>query len=207
MGNYYAFVTDSSDGLRVLDITNPLAPAEVGYFDSPGVAVDIWALGGYLFLADAESGLWTLQFGEVDLEVTNEDGREVVLPGRANSYRLAVSNAGPEAVAGVLVHDQFPPTLEGVTWICGATPGSSCPAGSGSGTIQTLIDLLPDGRVAFTATGTISALASGWLTNTVTVTVPIGVTELAPESNQATDVDRVTVAQHRVYLPVVAKNH
>jgi hypothetical protein len=56
-GNY-AYVADGSRGLRIIDISAPRSPKEVGSFDTPGWAQGITAKGNYVYLADFGSGLW-----------------------------------------------------------------------------------------------------------------------------------------------------
>ena len=55
-GNY-AYVADSSSGLRVIDISTPASPSEVGYYDTPGSAVGVFISGNYAYVADGVSGL------------------------------------------------------------------------------------------------------------------------------------------------------
>jgi hypothetical protein len=33
----YAYVADGSEGLRVIDVSNPSSPREVGFYDTPGM--------------------------------------------------------------------------------------------------------------------------------------------------------------------------
>ncbi len=60
---FYAYVADWDGGLRVIDVTDPSDPDEVGFYDPPGgvgrgVAVHL----GYVYLANGEYGLFILQF-------------------------------------------------------------------------------------------------------------------------------------------------
>jgi len=47
----YAYVADGR-GLRVVDISDPTNPAEVGFYDTPGYAYDVAVAGGYAYVAD-----------------------------------------------------------------------------------------------------------------------------------------------------------
>jgi uncharacterized repeat protein (TIGR01451 family) len=126
-----------------------------------------------------------------DLAVTKTDGQATAVPGEPLTYTIAASNAGPSAITGAMVGDAFPAALLGVTWTCVASAGSSCPP-SGSGDINSPVDLLVGGTATFTATGTVSPSATGTLTNTATVAVPGGATDPIPANNAATDVDTLT---------------
>ena len=44
-------------GLRVLDISDPRAPVEVGFVDTPGTAAAVAVVGGYAYVADYDQGL------------------------------------------------------------------------------------------------------------------------------------------------------
>jgi hypothetical protein len=39
-------------GLRVIDVSNPSNPREVGYFDTPGYAQGVYVSGNYAYVAD-----------------------------------------------------------------------------------------------------------------------------------------------------------
>ncbi|MCK4673989.1 T9SS type A sorting domain-containing protein, partial [candidate division WOR-3 bacterium] len=55
-GNY-AYVTYRSRGLRIVDISNPYFPNEVGFWDTPYIARGIAVSDSYAYVADADSGL------------------------------------------------------------------------------------------------------------------------------------------------------
>jgi hypothetical protein len=52
----YAYVAADSFGLRVVDVSNPAAPVEVGFYDTPGVAM-VSPSPQYAYAADGDSGL------------------------------------------------------------------------------------------------------------------------------------------------------
>lgn len=123
-----------------------------------------------------------------DLAVNKDDGQTTAVPGTSITYTITVSNNGPDDVTGATVTDTFPPELSGVSWVCVATPGSSCSA-SGSGDITDTVDLLTGGSAVYTVAATILSSATGTLSNSVTVTEPPGVTDPTPGNNSATDSD------------------
>jgi uncharacterized repeat protein (TIGR01451 family) len=121
-----------------------------------------------------------------ELSITKTDGVTAVNQGATITYTILASNAGPSAVSGATVTDNFPAQLGSVTWTCASSAGSSCPA-SGSGNLSVFVNLLSGGTATFTATATVTA-ASGTITNTATVTAPAGINDLAG-NNSATDND------------------
>ena len=55
-GNY-AYVADGGYGLRIINISNPLSPQQVGFYDSPGYAYGAAVSGNYAYVADWFRGL------------------------------------------------------------------------------------------------------------------------------------------------------
>jgi len=53
----FGYVADGSQGLRVIDVSTPEAPVEVGAVDTPGVAYGVAVAGGYAYVADGSQGL------------------------------------------------------------------------------------------------------------------------------------------------------
>ncbi|MBN1920197.1 MAG: hypothetical protein JW892_03050, partial [Anaerolineae bacterium] len=53
----YTYVADGyGGGLRVVDVSNPAAPVEVGYYDTPGSALGVAVSGGYAYVVDGYGG-------------------------------------------------------------------------------------------------------------------------------------------------------
>ena len=126
-----------------------------------------------------------------DLAISKSDGRSVVAQGETLTYTVIASNLGPDTAAGAAVADILPGDLEGVTWTCSASPGSSCPA-TGSGNLAVSVHLLANGSATFSLTGTVAADADGTLTNTATVLSPGGVSDPDPSNNSASDSTAIT---------------
>jgi hypothetical protein len=53
----YAYVAAAESGLRVLNISDPGNPVEIGHYDTPGYAIDITVSGSYAYLAAGDNGL------------------------------------------------------------------------------------------------------------------------------------------------------
>src|SRR5262249_38982318 len=71
------------------------------------------------------------------------------------------------------------------------TPGSSGNT-SGTGDLSEVISLAAGGSVTYTVTASIDPGATGSLSNTATVTPPLGVTDPTPGNDSATDTDLLT---------------
>jgi len=139
---------------------------------------------------DSDTDVDTLA-AEADLNITLDNGTDLVVLGDLVTYSIVVSNPGPSQVPGATVSDVFQADLIGVVWSCVGSNGGSCNA-SGSGDIAELVDLPVGATVIFTATGTCDPGATApSLVNTATVTSPVSVTELNPSDNTATDDDVV----------------
>jgi len=55
-GNY-AYVADDEGGLRIINVSDPAAPSEAGFYDTPGDARGVAVAGNYAYIADHYKGL------------------------------------------------------------------------------------------------------------------------------------------------------
>lgn len=53
----YAYIADGDCGLRIIDVSNPASPFEVGFWETPGEARGVWVWGSYAYVANGEAGL------------------------------------------------------------------------------------------------------------------------------------------------------
>ncbi|HEV7570347.1 MAG TPA: fibronectin type III domain-containing protein [Thermoanaerobaculia bacterium] len=127
-----------------------------------------------------------------DLSINKSDGVTTATPGGSVTYTITASNAGPSSATGATVADTFPAPLT-CTWTCAGAGGGTCTA-SGSGNINNTVNLPSGGSVTYTAACTISAFATGTLSNTATVTAPAGVTDPTPGNNTSTDSDTLAAS-------------
>jgi large repetitive protein len=125
-----------------------------------------------------------------DLSIAKDDGTLTAIPGSPITYTIIVKNAGPSAANGALVTDTLPNAITNATWICTASTGSSCGTATGSGNLDTLINIDANGTVTFKLSGTVAANATGLLVNSASVTAPANVTD--PSSANNTDQDTLT---------------
>lgn len=56
-GPVYAYVAAQGAGLRIVDVSNPAAPAEIGFYEMPGDAIGIAVANDYAYIAAFEAGL------------------------------------------------------------------------------------------------------------------------------------------------------
>jgi uncharacterized repeat protein (TIGR01451 family) len=126
---------------------------------------------------------------EADLKVTVTDGKTSAVAGSKNTYTIAVTNAGPSKVSGAVIRDSFSSTFTGVTYTATQSGGASGFTASGNGNINNTVTLPPGSKITYKATGTISALATGSISDTATVTAPSGVIDPNTVNNSATETD------------------
>ncbi|MFN0084583.1 MAG: hypothetical protein ACKVX9_04280 [Blastocatellia bacterium] len=127
-----------------------------------------------------------------DLTITKTNNATSSIPGTQTIYTVVAANNGPGAVTGAIVTDTLPAQLTSAAWTCAASGGSSCQAASGTGSINTIVNLGITGTATFTITATISATATGSLANTASIAAPTGATDPNPGNNTATDTDQLT---------------
>lgn len=104
--------------------------------------------------------------------------------GSTGTITVTVTNAGPAAVTGLSLVDNFPAGLS-ATWTAEASSGSFVAAVSGAGDINTTANLAVNGTVTFTITLTAAGSARGTLTNTFTAGSSANAFELDPSNNSA----------------------
>jgi hypothetical protein len=56
VGNY-AYIANHTGGLKIIDVSDPENPEEVGVYDTPGTARDLVVFGNYAYVADEHGGL------------------------------------------------------------------------------------------------------------------------------------------------------
>lgn len=131
-----------------------------------------------------------------DLRISKTDGTATYVPGTTTTYTITVANFGPSAVRGARIVDTFDPALfdvAGIAWTAVLQDGSTR---TGTGNIDLVLDVAHedlDALITFTVTAPIRADAVGLLSNTATVTAPLGTIDPNPDNNTAVDVDAPAV--------------
>ena len=96
-GNY-AYVADGETGLRVINVSNPAAPAQIGFYDTTGMANDVAVVGNYVYVADGLSGLRVVN---VSNPASPTEVGSYVIPGGSEAYAQGIAVVGNYAyVAG-----------------------------------------------------------------------------------------------------------
>ncbi len=121
-----------------------------------------------------------------DLNIAKTANQTSVAPGSPISYTITVNNSGPSNVTGATVTDDLPAEITGATWSCAITSGNgSCGAATGTGDINTTVNLDSGATATYTVTGTVAPTATGNLSNTAQVQPPAGVTDPTPGNNNS----------------------
>ncbi len=108
---------------------------------------------------------------KTDLSILKSASPNPYVPGRALTYTITVSNAGPSDNSGAVITDTLPAALQshGFTWTCVASGAGSCGAASGSGDVSDTADVVAGGTVTYTITGTVPSSTTGSIANTARV--------------------------------------
>ncbi|MEO8673255.1 MAG: Ig-like domain repeat protein [Tahibacter sp.] len=129
-----------------------------------------------------------------DLQLSKTNSESVLVLHRDTLYTVQLRNAGPSAVASVLVVDDLPTGLDHALWTCLSLPNGLCPHAGGSGSIHETTAALPNGALLeYALIAMVSAAPTGFVSNTASAnSLDSGVTEIGtPGNNSATDTDPV----------------
>ncbi len=135
-----------------------------------------------------DKGAFELQQRVSQLSITKTDNTPTFHPGDTLTYKIVVSNAGPDAVTGASVTDILPAGLTGVSYT-GAGTGGGTGTAAGAGSINDTVALPVGATFTYTVTATVKANTTSSLANTATVTASNGTTDPTPGDNTATDID------------------
>lgn len=108
--------------------------------------------GATAHLASSSSAQDVLVARFVDASVTIDNANAVAEPGLEVDYLVEARNVGPDAAPGVPLV-VVAPDLVDVAWTCAALGGATCPAASGSGAIDAVVDLPADGGLDIVLSG------------------------------------------------------
>ncbi len=137
---------------------------------------------------------------EVDLQINKTNNLDQIRPGDAVSYTITVDNAGPSSIQGATIADSFPDELLDVSFTSAVDIGTaSGNTAGGTGNINDLVDMDPGSRIVYTVTGTLADTQLDILSNTATVTAPVGTEERNPNDNTSSHTDPIV---HEVDLAI-----
>jgi uncharacterized repeat protein (TIGR01451 family) len=142
--------------------------------------------------------------GSVDLQITKDDGQTVAMPGDPLTYTITVTNVSGGTVDSVKVTDLLPSTLLDPVF---STPYGTYDSVTGD---WTGLNLVAGESILLIVDSTVSASATGNITNTVTVIPPAGFTDpnctgtplSCNGNNIATDIDTIPSVNHAEVLLV-----
>jgi hypothetical protein len=211
-----ALLPGAQPSVRITDGTNPVAGVAVSFSvtagagslsganavtDSNGIATLAgWTLGanpGVQTVLATAAGITggvdftTTSTAQVGLSVSVDDGRGYTQTGEVLNYLVVIGNAGPSNAAGVGISSslasQFAPGS--VSWLCFASPGSSCGASTtGSGNLPASITIATGGSVSFLLSATVQVSANETILYAVTATPPAGAAGAAASDSDETDI-------------------
>ena len=64
-----AYVAAITSGLRVIDVSDPALPVEIGFVDTPGEATGVSVVGTLAYVADSDSGVRVIDVSDPALPV------------------------------------------------------------------------------------------------------------------------------------------
>ncbi len=126
-----------------------------------------------------------------DLAVSKSNGAAFVDTGLPTTWFIDVANVGAADIAGATLSDPVPTGVTVATWTCTAFGGAVCANPSGSGGISENVDLPAGASLMYEFTATVTAVEGDSVSNTATITLAAGQTDINPADNSATDTDPV----------------
>ena len=131
---------------------------------------------------------------EADLSVTKTDNATSAVPGETLTYVVTVLNSGPSDASGIDLVDVFPSELENCSWTSIAVGVATGNSSSSGASLADTLDLAVGSSVSYLITCDVEADATGTLSNTATLTVPVGISDPDTGDQSASDSDTVLAA-------------
>jgi uncharacterized repeat protein (TIGR01451 family) len=139
---------------------------------------------------------------QADLSIYKTDGKKYTNPGDSITYELRISNLGPSTVKRVVISDPLPPALTLPTFTASTGIYDSMTGN------WTDLNLKSGETITLSIQGTVaSSFVSGTLTNTATVSLPIGITDPNAANNSSTDTTTVPTATGNIDLKIEKTNN
>jgi uncharacterized repeat protein (TIGR01451 family) len=171
--------------LTVTGIVDPTLPANQTIVNSATVQTPAGVRDSKFGNNDATDNLVKTATPQADLSINKTDNQTQAAPGSPITYDITVTNNGPSTITNVKVTDAVPSSITSTTFT--ASAGSyTTSTGAWTG-----LSLAKGQSVKLTLAGTLSASATGSLTNTATVAAPSGVTDPDNTNNSSTDTDTI----------------
>jgi fimbrial isopeptide formation D2 family protein/uncharacterized repeat protein (TIGR01451 family) len=122
---------------------------------------------------------------QADLAVTMTGPINNLIAGSRVTYNIEVTNGGPSSSPLTSIVNTLPAALESATWTCVATAGSSCSAATGTGGLNTTVNLAVNGKVNFILSANLSRTYGGPVVNQIVVNPPAGTEDPVLNNNEA----------------------
>jgi uncharacterized repeat protein (TIGR01451 family) len=139
-----------------------------------------------------------------ELLVTKSHAPTEIVPGLPVTYTITVSNEGPSSVPATHVVDPLPAALTNASWTCTAESGALCQTPSGTGSIDTHVDLAPHTTATFLLVAEVKADAISSLSNSIVATLPADVTDPTPDTTPGADIGSTTATDTTPLKPHAA---
>lgn len=121
-----------------------------------------------------------------NIAISIDDGTDFLQGGKTVGYLIELSNAGTTGISAAHVIDALGAEFSATAWICSGQGGGSC-ASSGSGDLDTLVNLPAGASVSFLLSGLLAPLPETPVSNTATVTLPSGYSNTHAGNGSASD--------------------
>ncbi|MCI0399675.1 MAG: hypothetical protein L0332_10910 [Chloroflexi bacterium] len=108
----YAYVIDPPNGLRIIDVSNPLLLAEVASYNTPYLALNVAVQGPIVYVADQEGGFYTLWFNPPVSAAIPASGGALVSPLDGTTYTFPAGTFTDTVIVTHTprFHGSLPPT-------------------------------------------------------------------------------------------------
>jgi Tol biopolymer transport system component len=124
---------------------------------------------------------------QADIAISNGNGTDFITGGSRPDWLVEVDNGSSRGVSGARVQMALPAQLSSPGWICSAQGGASCPAASGSGALDSLVNLPAGSQLSFLVSATVPRTPEQPLQATATVTLSGAFSDPQAGNNSATD--------------------
>jgi hypothetical protein len=124
---------------------------------------------------------------QADVAISNGNGVSFIRGGSRPGWLIEVHNASSFTVSAARVQAMPPAHLSDLAWVCSAESGAACPAASGSGALDALVNLGAGTRVSFLLNASVPPVPELPLQVTATVSLPGAYSDPNSSNNSAVD--------------------
>lgn len=150
--------------------------------------------------APVQASASTVLVCDTDLALTFAAGAEAPCAGEATSHLLSATNLGSIDAFGATLKQSLPLELAAGGWSCACGLGTACRPASGTGELETQLDLAAGTTVTCSATATVGEEALGLVTTVASLDPAPGIGDPVAANNLATDRITLGTAELRLAL-------